>query len=68
MVGRKQACRAWSRSHGYRGRLGTARSDTVRRLYLTRISYFIYYRVSGQFLDVVALWHSSRETHPSIRT
>ena len=44
----------------------TARSDTVRRLYLTRIRYFIYYRVSGQFFDVVAFWHSSREAGPSL--
>lgn len=44
----------------------TARSDTVRRLYLTRIRYFIYYRLSGQFLDVVAFWHASREAGPSL--
>ena len=44
----------------------TARSDTVRRLYLTRIRYFVYYRVRGKFLEVVAFWHSSRETGPSL--
>ena len=47
-------------------RIETARSDTVRRLYLTRIHYFVYYRVRGKFLEVVAFWHSSRETGPSL--
>ena len=44
----------------------TARPDTVRRLYLTRIQYFVYYRVRGKFLEIVAFWHSSRETGPSL--
>jgi plasmid stabilization system protein ParE len=47
-------------------KIETARSDSVRRLYLARIRYFVYYRVSGQFLDVVAFWHSSREAGPSL--
>lgn len=79
MVGRKQACRAWSRSQdveaalallveepGIGAKVKTARSDIVRRLYLIRIRYFIYYHVSGQFLDVVAFWHASREAGPSL--
>ena len=44
----------------------TARSDTIRRLYLARVRYFIYYRVRGNFLEVVTFWHSSRETGPSL--
>lgn len=44
----------------------TARMDMVRRLYLTRVRYFLYYRVRGKFLEVVAFWHSSRETGPTI--
>jgi len=47
-------------------KIETGRSDTVRRLYLTRIRYFIYYRVRSKFLDVVAFWHSSREDSPSL--
>ena len=47
-------------------KIETARSDLVRRLYLTRVRYFIYYRVRGKFLDVVAFWHSSRETGPPL--
>lgn len=47
-------------------KIETARSDIVRRLYLTRVRYFLYYRVRGNFLEVVAFWHSSRETSPSL--
>ena len=47
-------------------KIETARSGTVRRLYLTRVQYFVYYRVRGKFLDVVAFWHASRETGPSL--
>jgi len=47
-------------------KIDTARSDTVRRLYLTRIHYFVYYRVRAGFLEVVAFWHSSREAGPSL--
>jgi plasmid stabilization system protein ParE len=47
-------------------RIETARAEIVRRLYLTRVRYFLYYRVRGNFLEVVAFWHSSRETGPSL--
>ncbi|MGD9583519.1 MAG: type II toxin-antitoxin system RelE/ParE family toxin [Lysobacterales bacterium] len=44
----------------------TTRSDIVRRLYLTRVQYFVYYRARGKFLDVVAFWHASRAAGPSL--
>ncbi|MBI3902698.1 MAG: type II toxin-antitoxin system RelE/ParE family toxin [Nitrosomonadales bacterium] len=44
----------------------TKRPDIVRRLYLTRVQYFVYYRVRGKFLDVIAFWHSRRETGSSL--
>ena len=44
----------------------TPRSDVVRRLYLPRVKYFIYYRARDRFLEVVALWHSSREKGPAL--
>ncbi|MGO8754334.1 MAG: type II toxin-antitoxin system RelE/ParE family toxin [Gallionellaceae bacterium] len=44
----------------------TTRSDTVRRLYLARVQYFVYYRVRRKFLEVVAFWHESREADPSL--
>ena len=42
----------------------TARTDTIRRLYVARIRYFVYYRVRGQYLEVVVLWHASRGQTP----
>ena len=47
-------------------KIETARSDVVRRLYLTRVRYFLYYRVRGNVLEVVAFWHASREAGPSL--
>ena len=44
----------------------TPRSDVVRRLYLPRVKYFVYYRVRSMFLEVIAFWHSSREEGPSL--
>ena len=35
-------------------KIQTARADVVRRLYLTRVRYFLYYRVRGKFIEVVA--------------
>ena len=43
-----------------------ARADVVRRLYLTRVRYFLYYRVRGSFIEDVAFWHASREAGPSL--
>ena len=36
----------------------------VRRAILPRIRYYLYYRVSGGALEVLALWHTSRDRQP----
>lgn len=38
----------------------------VRRVTLSRIRYYIYYRVSDDSLEVLALWHTSRERQPQL--
>ncbi len=43
-----------------------ARTPGVRRLFLGRIGYFLYYRVESVNLEVLALWHASRETQPRL--
>ena len=43
-----------------------ARNQYVRRLYLTRVRYFVYYRVQGPQLEIVAFWHESREEGPRV--
>ena len=43
-----------------------ASSPDVRRFYVDRIRYWVYYRVRDQRLEVVSVWHSSRGTGPAI--
>ena len=38
----------------------------VRRLHLARIRYHLYYRVRGDQVDVLALWHTSRGRGPAL--
>ena len=51
---------------GIGAKVETSRPDLVRRLFFSRVRYFVYYRVRGQHLEVVAFWHSSREQGPSL--
>jgi plasmid stabilization system protein ParE len=41
-----------------------ARVPGVRRLFLGRVRYFIYYRATPESLDVLAFWHASRDHQP----
>ncbi len=36
----------------------------VRRVTLSRIRYYVYYRVVGDALQVLAFWHTSRGSGP----
>ena len=45
--------------------VGNTRLKGVRRLHLGRIRYFVYYRVRGDVLVVLSVWHSSRR-EPSL--
>jgi plasmid stabilization system protein ParE len=38
----------------------------VRRLYLARTRYHVYYRVTGDKLIVLAFWHASRGRGPTL--
>jgi plasmid stabilization system protein ParE len=38
----------------------------VRRVHLSRIHYFLYYRVQPGRIDVLALWHTSRGATPHL--
>jgi plasmid stabilization system protein ParE len=42
-----------------------SRLHGTRRLLLGRIRYFVYYRVEGETIEVLALWHASRGEQPS---
>jgi plasmid stabilization system protein ParE len=43
-----------------------ARAPGVRRLFLGRVGYFIYYNVKGDTLQVLAFWHASRDHQPAL--
>jgi plasmid stabilization system protein ParE len=42
------------------------RAEGVRRLHLARIRYHVYYRIRSGHVEVLALWHASRDGRPSL--
>jgi plasmid stabilization system protein ParE len=38
----------------------------ARRLWLERIRYYIYYRENGDIIEILAVWHGSRGSHPKL--
>ena len=46
-------------------RVRGAKLSGVRRVTLPRIRYFLFYRVTENVLQVLALWHASRGQGPS---
>ena len=42
------------------------RTRGVRRVHLARVQYYLYYRVQGEQIEVLALWHTSRGSPPSV--
>lgn len=49
---------------GIGARSKSARYPNLRRLYLSRVKYHVYYRVAGDKLLVMAFWHVSRGSGP----
>jgi plasmid stabilization system protein ParE len=40
--------------------------EGVRRLHLSRIHYYLYFRPSARAIEIVALWHTSRGSSPRL--
>ena len=38
----------------------------IRRLHLYRIRYFLYYRIEGDTVEILAFWYTSRGEGPSV--
>jgi plasmid stabilization system protein ParE len=51
---------------GIGARYGGSLTPSVRRLFLGRIGYFVYYRATNDTLEVLALWHGSRGSQPPL--
>lgn len=47
-------------------RVTEASADDVRRFYLERIRYWVYYRVRGNRLEVLSVWHANRSRGPVV--
>ena len=55
-----------SRQPGVGARSSTARYPDLRRLYLSRVRYHIYYHVLAGKVVILAFWHASRGSGPSL--
>ena len=53
-----------SEQPGLGARYEGTRVPGVRRLFLSRVGYFIYYKAEAESLKVLAFWHASREHQP----
>jgi len=54
------------RQPGVGAAVSNTRLSGVRRLHLGRVRYFLFYRVKGDELVVLSVWHSSRGKGPSL--
>jgi plasmid stabilization system protein ParE len=43
-----------------------SRAPGLRRVFLRRTKYHVYYRVSGETLEVLAVWHTARGAGPGL--
>ena len=46
--------------------VSSTRAQGIRRLHLARIRYHLYYRIRADVVEVLALWHASRGSGPSL--
>lgn len=51
---------------GIGSRYTGARAGQVRRLYMGRVGYFLYYRATPKDLEVLAFWHARRGRQPRL--
>lgn len=51
---------------GVGAKSSSLRYPELRRLYLSRVRYHVYYRVTPGKVVVLAFWHSSRGTDPKL--
>jgi len=42
----------------------STRFAEVRRIHLSPIHYFLYYRISARGVEILAVWHTSRGSEP----
>ena len=62
----QEASSLLSRQPGVGAKSSTDRYPDLRRLYLSRIRYHIYYRVRARAVVILAFWHASRGGDPGL--
>jgi plasmid stabilization system protein ParE len=62
----QEATSLLSRQPGVGAKTSTARYPGLRRLFLSRVRYHIYYQVRPGKVVILAFWHASRGTGPSL--
>jgi len=55
-----------TRHGGIGGRALNTRTPGVRRIHLSKVNYYLYYRLSGEVVEVLDLWHTSRGSDPGL--
>jgi plasmid stabilization system protein ParE len=58
------AVKLLSEQPGVGSKYAGSRTPGVRRLYLGRLSYFVYYKADAKTLRVLAFWSASRGKQP----
>lgn len=61
-----EALEVLAQQPGIGARCTSRHYSDVRRLYLARTRYHVYYRVTGGSLVVLAFWHASRGREPTL--
>jgi plasmid stabilization system protein ParE len=64
----QEAVSLLSRQPGVGAKSSTARYPNLRRLYLARVRYHVYYQVESGTVFIVAFWHASRGSKPDLVT
>ncbi len=62
----QEATALLARQPGVGAKSRTTRYPELRRLFLSRVRYHIYYHVRGEKVLVVAFWHASRGSGPNL--
>jgi len=62
----QEAAALLSRQPGVGAKSSTPRYPELRRLYLSRVRYHIYYEVRSTAVVILAFWHASRAGHPGL--
>ena len=57
-----------SRQPGVGAKSSTGRYPNLRRMYLSRVRYHIYYEVQRDAILILAFWHASRGGKPAVLT